>query len=170
MLDPATVERTLREAGVGGSAVAALTAVGADGALVQAAVDAARATATPPKTEEEDDRARSKAERILHTFLESLPETAGRFDLNACLDFRFGRRLAEVDLLCRSPQIAIEVDGYFHFVGADGYRRDRAKDWELQRRGYLILRFLAEDVVPHLEVIRDRILDALDVTLPGDSP
>ena len=71
------------------------------------------------------------------TFLESLPETAGRFELNAALDFRFGPRPAEVDLLCRSPRIAIELDGYFHFLAPDGYRRDRTKDWELQRRGYL---------------------------------
>ena len=38
------------------------------------------------------------------------------------LDFRFGPRLAEVDLLCRSRRIAIELDGYFHFLGPDGYR------------------------------------------------
>ncbi len=97
-------------------------------------------------------------------FLESLPETAGRFELNATLDFQFGPRPAEVDLLCRSPRIAIELDGYFHFLAPDGYRRDRTKDWELQRRGFVVLRFLAEDVIPQLEMIRDRILDAITVT------
>ena len=107
------------------------------------------------------------AERFLFSFLESLPETAGRFELNAALDFHFGPRPAEVDLLCRSPRIAIELDGYFHFLAPDGYRRDRAKDWELQRRGFVVLRFLAEDVIPQLEMIRDRILDALNVTPIG---
>jgi hypothetical protein len=169
-MDVATVERTLSEAGAVGSVVGVLASHGADAALVEAAVDVVRATAAPPTTEAEDDRARSLAERFLFTFLESLPETAGRFELNACLDFPFGRRLAEVDLLCRVPRIAIELDGYFHFLAPDCYRRDRAKDWELQRRGYLVLRFLAEDVIPQLEMIRDRILDALTVTPFGAHP
>lgn len=169
-IDAATVERMLCEAGAAGSAAAALAANGADAALVEAAVGLVRATAAPPATEAEDDRARSAAERFLFAFLESLPETAGRFELNAHLDFKFGHRLAEVDLLCRSPRIAVELDGYFHFLAADGYRRDRAKDWELQRRGYLVLRFLAEDVIPRLEMIRDRILDAFTVTPHGAQP
>jgi hypothetical protein len=169
-IDPTTVERTLSEAGAAGSAVTALAAIGPDAALVDSAVGVVRATVAPPTTQADDDRARSAAERFLFAFLESLPETAGRFELNASLDFPFGPRPAEVDLLCRSPRIAVEVDGYFHFLAPDGYRRDRTKDWELQRRGYLVLRFLAEDVFPRLEMIRDRILDALTVTPHGAQP
>ena len=169
-MDTATVKRTLSEAGVVGSALAAVAAKGADAALVEAAIAAVRATVAPPTNEIEDDRARSAAERFLLEFLESLPETAGRFELNAALDFRFGPRPAEVDLLCRSLRIAIELDGYFHFLKPGGYRRDRTKDWELQRRGFVVLRFLAEDVIPQLEMIRDRILEAVTVTQPGANP
>ncbi len=167
VIDAVTADRTLTDAGVEGSAVAAIVASGTDVALLESAVAAARATAAPPTTSAEDDRARSAAERFLFTFLESLPETAGRFELNAVLDFEFGPRPAEVDLLCRSPRVAIELDGYFHFLAPNGYRRDRTKDWELQRRGFIVLRFLAEDVVPQLETIRDRILDALSITPLG---
>jgi hypothetical protein len=167
VFDAATVEHSLTEAGAVGSAVTAVTANGADAALLESAVDAVRATAAPPTTQPEDDHARSAAERFLFEFLESLPETAGRFELNVALDFRFGLRAAEVDLLCQSPRIAIELDGYFHFLSPDSYRRDRTKDWELQRRGFVVLRFLAEDVIPQLEIIRDRILDALNVTPLG---
>jgi hypothetical protein len=167
VIDAATVERTLAEAGAARSAIAALSAVGADAALLDSAVAAAQATTAPPADQAEDDRAKSAAERFLFRFLESLPETAGRFELNASLDFGFGPRPAEVDLLCRSPRIAIELDGYFHFLAADGYRRDRTKDWELQRRGFIVLRFLAEDVIPRLEVIRDRIYGALTITPLG---
>lgn len=170
VMDLATVERTLSEAGAAGSAAAALAASGADPALVEAAVGVVRATVAPPTTQVEDDRARSAAEGFLFEFLETLPETAGRFELNASLDFHFGPRLAEVDFLCRSRRIAIELDGYFHFVAPDGYRSDRTKDWELQRRGFLVLRFLAEDVIPRLEMIRDRILDALTVNPHGAQP
>ena len=166
IIDVATVEQALTEAGVVGAAVAAVAAAAVDGAdagLLESAVAAVRATAAPPTTRTEDDRARSAAERFLFTFLESLPETAGRFELNASLDFVFGPRPAEVDLLYRSPRIATEPDGYFHLRESDNYRRDRTKDWELQRWIFLVLRFLAEDVIPHLELIRDRILDTLTI-------
>jgi hypothetical protein len=167
VIDAVIAERTLRDAGAGGSAVAAIAVSGTDVTLLESAVAVARATAAPPTTSAEDDRARSAAERFLFTFLESLPETAGRFELNAALDFEFGPRPAEVDLLCRSPRVAIKLDGYFHFIAPNGYRRDRAKDWELQRCGFIVLRFLAEDVIPELETIRDRILDALSITPLG---
>jgi hypothetical protein len=167
-LDSQAVAESLTEAGAGPNAAAVLTAQGADAPLVESAVALIRATAAAPQSESEDTRARSTAEQFLSEFLESLPETAGRFELNASLDFQFGPRLAEVDLLCREPPIALEIDGYFHFRDPTAYRRDRAKDWELQRRGFLVLRFLAEDVIPHLEMIRDRILDATARTTPGD--
>jgi very-short-patch-repair endonuclease len=73
-----------------------------------------------------------------------------------------------VNLLCSEPQIAIELEGYFHFLDPASYRRDRTKDWELQGRGYLVLRFLAEDVIPQLESIRARILGALTRTPAGE--
>ncbi len=166
-LDAPTVERRLVEAGARESMAATLFAVGADEALLESAVAAVRATADPPANDEADDRARSAAERFLFEFLEALTETAGRFELNAQMDFNFGLRPAEVDLLCRSPKVAIEIDGYFHFLTPDAYRRDRNKDWELQRRGFLVLRFLAVDIIPRIEVIRDRILDALGVVPQG---
>ncbi len=169
-IDATAAEQALLEAGVARTAAATVAAPGADADLLESAVAAVRATTAPPTTQEEDDCARSAAERFLFTFLESLPETTGRFELNAVLDFAFGPRPAEVDLLCRSPRVAIELDGYYHFLAADRYRRDRTKDWELQRRGFLVLRFLAEDVIPQLDSIRDRILDALAATPPGVPP
>jgi Protein of unknown function (DUF559) len=170
LIDAATVVQALTEAGAAESAVAAIAAAaatGADSTLLEEAVAAVRATADPPTTRDEDDRARSAAERFLFAFLESLPETAGRFELNGPLDFAFGPRPVEVDLLCRSPKVAIELDGYFHFLEPDDFRRDRTKDYELQRRGFVVLRFLAEDVIPRLEMIRDRILDALTISPLG---
>ena len=154
-------EQALAAAGIGPRAAAAIAAAGADRTLVEAAVEIARATATAPASAGDADRARSAAERFLFEVLESLPETAGRFEINAPLDFRFGPRAVEIDLLCRDRRLAVEIDGYFHFLGPDRYRRDRAKDWELQRRGFLVLRFLAEDIIPQLESVRDRILNAL---------
>jgi len=67
----------------------------------------------------------------------------------------------EIDLLCASSRIAVELDAGQHLGDADAYRRDRRKDALLQENGYLILRFLAEDVGKHLDRVLDAILRAL---------
>ena len=67
----------------------------------------------------------------------------------------------EVDLLCDLERVAIELDGAQHLGDAEAYRRDRRKDMLLQENGYLVLRFLAEDVGKGLDGILDAILRAL---------
>lgn len=114
------------------------------------------------QSNDDDDPARSAAERSLFERLESSPETAGLFELNGTLDFRFGpTRLIEVDLVARSLKLAVEVDGYHHFQDPDAYRRDRRKDLELQTHGYLVVRVLAEDVVDQFEDVMNTILAAV---------
>jgi very-short-patch-repair endonuclease len=82
--------------------------------------------------------------------------------LNAELPIPFdGWGRMEVDLLCASSRIAVELDGGQHLGDADAYRRDRRKDALLQENGYLILRFLAEDVGKNLDRVLDAILRAL---------
>jgi hypothetical protein len=110
------------------------------------------------------DRARSAAERYLFERLESLPTTAGLFELNSTLDISFGPgRLMEVDLASHVLKLAIEIDGHYHFQGEDAYRRDRRKDFLLQKRGYLVIRILAEDVVRRLEDVLALILEAVEL-------
>jgi very-short-patch-repair endonuclease len=104
------------------------------------------------------DRARSAAERFLFDRLEARRETAGLFRLNA----RLGRGV-EVDLLCEQHAVAVEIDGYHHFRDPEAYRRDRRKDLELQKSGYLVVRFLADDVVARLETVLDTLTAALHV-------
>jgi hypothetical protein len=105
------------------------------------------------------DHARSAAERYLFERLQSITDTAGLFELNATLDFHFGlNRRIEIDLVARSLQLAVEVDGYHHFTDPEAYRRDRRKDLELQKHGYLVVRVLANDVVDRLEEVLDTIL------------
>jgi very-short-patch-repair endonuclease len=53
------------------------------------------------------------------------------------------------------------LDGSQHLGDADAYRRDRRKDALLQENGYLVLRFLAEDVGKYLDQVLDAILRAL---------
>jgi superfamily II DNA or RNA helicase/very-short-patch-repair endonuclease len=107
-------------------------------------------------------RARSATEAFLYRRLETLPETAGRFQLNVQLPIPFdGWGHMEVDLLCAEARIAVELDGGQHLESADAYRRDRRKDLLLQENGYFVLRFLAADVGTHLDAVLDAILRTL---------
>ncbi|WP_181790454.1 endonuclease domain-containing protein [Myxococcus llanfairpwllgwyngyllgogerychwyrndrobwllllantysiliogogogochensis] len=104
--------------------------------------------------QKDEARARSKAERFLYNkILQVHPATRGLFALNATLDLGDGSRPLEVDFLCRELRLAVEIDGYHHFLDTERFRRDRRKDLALQRAGYWVVRFLEEDVVPRYEEI-----------------
>ena len=132
---------------------------GVDAPLANLFFHAARA---PSPDAEGEGRARSATEAFLYRRLATLPETAGRFRLNTELPIPFDDRgRMEVDLFCADAGVAIELDGAQHLADAEAYRRDRRKDALLQQHGYLVLRFLAEDVGKHLDVVLDSILAAL---------
>jgi very-short-patch-repair endonuclease len=120
-------------------------------------------TARSPSPESEGSaRARSASEAFLYRRLETLEATVGRFRLNADLAIPFDNRgMMEVDFLCDDGRVVIELDGAQHLADADAYRRDRRKDALLQRYGYFVLRFLAEDVGKQLDQVLDAILAAL---------
>jgi very-short-patch-repair endonuclease len=89
-------------------------------------------------------------------------ETKSQFRLNASLPIAFdGVGALEVDLLCAQTRVAVELDGAQHLSDPAAYRRDRRKDQVLQENGYLVLRFLAEDVAKELDTVLDGILRAL---------
>jgi hypothetical protein len=103
----------------------------------------------------------SLAEEFLSMLLEGDPRTAGLFKSQGQPGFLMNNNQpATVDFLCPSLGIAVEVDGPHHFQ-QDQFRRDRRKDRELQKAGYLILRFLAEDVTARFEEVRTQIQAAV---------
>jgi len=107
-------------------------------------------------------RARSASEAFFYRRLETLPETTRRFQLNAELPIPFdGWGRMEADLLCADARLVIELDGAQHLADPEAYRRDRRKDALLQRNGYVVLRFLAEDLGKRLDYVLDTILGAL---------
>jgi superfamily II DNA or RNA helicase/very-short-patch-repair endonuclease len=108
------------------------------------------------------DRARSATEAFLYRRLETLAETKGRFALNTKLPIPFdGMSSLEVDLLCSDARVSVELDGAQHLGDPVAYRRDRRKDQLLQENGYLVLRFLAEDVGKELDMVLDAILRSI---------
>lgn len=64
----------------------------------------------------------------------------------------------EVDLLCESARLVIEIDGAQHLGDAEAYRRDRRKDALLQSHGWMVLRFLADDLGKRLDEVLDAVL------------
>ena len=132
---------------------------GVDVPLANMFVAAARAI---PSDAEGANRARSASEAFLYRRLGTLAETRGRFELNATLAIPFdGAGRMEVDLLCADARLAVEVDGGLHLADPVAYRRDRRKDQLLQESGYLVLRFLAEDLGKELDAVLDSILRSL---------
>jgi len=134
---------------------------GVDTPLANMFVYAARPS-LPEKTGVE--RARSATEAFLFRRLESLAQTKGCFQLNVYLPIPFDNQSQmEVDFLNEPLRVVVELDGAQHLSDADAYRRDRRKDWLLQQNGFLVMRFLAEDVGKNL----DRVLDSILQTLTG---
>ena len=132
---------------------------GVDTPLASLFVHVAR---TVPPDAEGAARARSATESFLFRRLETLSGTKGRFTLNAVLPIPFdGQGNLEVDLLCADARVAVELDGAQHLGDPIAYRRDRRKDQLLQENGYLVLRFLAEDVGKELDLVLDTILRSL---------
>lgn len=141
------------------ASVGRLVRDGVDVPLASLYVEVARPV---PPDAEGIRRARSASEAFLYQRLETLPETAGRFRLNVNLPIPFdGAGHMEVDLLCADARVAVEIDGGQHLADADAYRRDRRKDYLLQESGYLVLRFLAEELGKRLDAVLDAILRAM---------
>ena len=121
-----------------------------------------RLTTASPDGSPDASQARSSSEAFFFRRLQSLPETRGRFRLNERLPIPFcGQNHMEVDFLDPSARLVVELDGAHHLADREAYRRDRSKDALLQRHGYFVLRFLAEDVGAELETVLDEILRAL---------
>jgi superfamily II DNA or RNA helicase/very-short-patch-repair endonuclease len=132
---------------------------GVDTPLANLFVTAARPI---PAEAEGATRAQSASEAFLYRRLETMPETRGRFEMNADLPIAFdGWGRLEVDLLCADSRVAVEVDGAQHLADPVAYRRDRRKDQLLQENGYLVLRYLAEDLAKELDAVLDGILRSL---------
>jgi len=132
---------------------------GVDVPLAGLFVEAARA----PKPDSEGvARARSASEAFLFRRLETLSPTRGRFQLNAHLPIPFdGWGRMEVDFLCAEARLVVEIDGAQHLGDPEAYRKDRRKDALLQEHGYLVLRFLAEDLGKRLDDVLDAVNRAL---------
>lgn len=122
------------------------------------------ATRPPAKRAQGEEGARSASEKFLYRRLQSLAGLKDQFRLNQCLPIPFNQYSEmEVDFLCATKRIVIELDGDQHLGDPEAYRNDRKKDLLLQEAGYLVIRFLAVDLGKNL----DRVLDTIQRVMAG---
>ena len=62
-----------------------------------------------------------------------------------------------VDFVCLSERLIVEVDGEHHTEADDG-----ARDRDLRRRGFRVLRFWNGDVFLELDLVLDEIVRAIE--------
>ena len=74
---------------------------------------------------------------------------------------RLVRDGVDTPLANSDSRVVIEIDGAQHLNDPVAYRRDRRKDQLLQENGYLVLRYLAEDLAKELDSVLDGILRSL---------
>ena len=106
-------------------------------------------------------RGRRYTARALIAALANEPRTRGRFEIDRQVAFGEGGPPMDVGLLASRARIVIELDGWHHIHDPEGYERDRIQDLRLQRAGYFVMRFLAEDVDERLASTIDQIALAL---------
>jgi very-short-patch-repair endonuclease len=67
----------------------------------------------------------------------------------------------EVDFLWREQRLIVEVDGYAYHGTRAAFERDRARDADLQARGYRVMRVTWRQLVDEPEALIARIAQAL---------
>jgi very-short-patch-repair endonuclease len=67
----------------------------------------------------------------------------------------------EVDFLWREQRLLVEVDGYAYHGTRAAFERDRARDADLQARGYRVMRVTWRQLVDQPEALIARIAQAL---------
>ncbi len=105
-------------------------------------------------------RARHSTMRVLFDALARDPRTRGRFEFDSKVAAAEGPAI-DVALVAHRERIAVELDAWYHFHDPEGYRRDRVQDARLQRAGYFVLRFPAEDVDDQLASTIEQLAIAL---------
>ena len=97
---------------------------------------------------------KESAQRFLFARLDSLDGNKGMFEQNSRLPIPCGTNpYLEVDICSERIKLAIKLDTPESISDISFYRFARREDALLQRNGYRILRFLAEDVCERLDAV-----------------
>lgn len=112
------------------------------------------------------DLDRKAVSATLHDALANDPRTAQLFEHDVSVPTH--QRVVEVDLVARDALLAVAIDDWYRFNDPDSYRRDRVKELELQRAGFFVTRFLAEDIEARLGHVVDEIALGIGARCPTE--
>ena len=73
---------------------------------------------------------------------------------------RVGRHL--VDFLWPARRLVVETDGYLYHRGQVAFRDDRARDLDLRRRGYEVIRLPERQVNEEPDLVAQTLAAALE--------
>lgn len=79
--------------------------------------------------------------------------TARQFARNVQVPIHDGGPALDVDLVAEAARLVIVIDGWYRGDGPQAYRRDHGEDTRLQRAGYFVMRFAAEDIGARLALV-----------------
>lgn len=122
------------------------------------AVQEVTSTDGPILAREAPHQSPCKAEQFLYLQLEAAPTTAGLFTPLPTPDASHPG--AEGGLAATNLRVMVIVDRPGDLADPEVYRRDRQRDARLQQQGWLVRRFLAEDVVFRLEEVLTAIAES----------
>jgi hypothetical protein len=100
---------------------------------------------------------RARTHELLHDALARDPRTANLFTPDVPVPTHDRERAVVVDLFARDALFAVQIDDWHHVRDPQSYRRTRIQDVWLQRAGFFVTRFLAEDVEQRLERVVEEI-------------
>jgi hypothetical protein len=89
---------------------------------------------------------RGACEGLVYFMLEARSETRGLFEANGRLPNSAGGRSHEVDIVCKSVKLVIEIDGAEH-EQPKRKAMDARKHADLESQGYMIRRFGNQQVI-----------------------
>jgi very-short-patch-repair endonuclease len=161
-------------------------AVGAPRELVSRVLDGDRRSAALSMARQGRVRVASRASRpparaadrcvqALHGELDRDRRTRGLFEPSTQVPIRDGGAEIAVDLVARGARLVVAIDRWYRDSDLQGYRRDRDEDHRLQRAGYFVMRFAAEDIDHRLALVVNEIAIGLagrraSSDLSGESP
>ncbi|HET9620849.1 MAG TPA: caspase family protein [Kofleriaceae bacterium] len=108
--------------------------------------------ATPGKPE-----ATASAEHVLAHALAAHDATANLFLPNVPIPTSDSEKPVAVDLYAADALLAVQIDDWYRIPDRKSYRRAREPDRWLQRSGFFVTRFLAEDIEHRLERVVEEI-------------
>lgn len=103
-----------------------------------------------------------RAKGLLLGALASDRRTAGLFRRDVRVPVHDHQHPVTVDLMASDAVLAVELDDWYRFNDSQHYHRDRIKDVWLQRAGFYVMRFLADEIEKRLGLILDEIAIGLD--------